>query len=527
MTGLTGTLTLTRFMLRLDRVRIVVWVFSIVAVIAVTAASIKGLYPTQNSLDLAAAASQGNAAAIAFNGPAQGLNTVGGEVAFQGGALGMVLVALMSLLMSGSLTRGEEEAGRLELLRSLPVGSHAPMAATVLVVAAMNAAVAVLTTLSLLAQHLPTAGSVSMGMSFLLLGLLFGVLAILAAQVTENTRAVYGGAGAVLAAAFVLRALGDAGDGTLSWLSPIGWAQKARPFAGERWWPFLLPVAAIVALAALTSVLAARRDMGGGLVAPRLGRSGASPSLNRPIGLAVRLQRGSLIGWSVGLLVAGIAYGSLAPSVEAFIKSNKALIDMMARGGGASLIDSYLATSFRVMALIGTGFAVQSVARLRSEETSFRAEPVLATPVSRWRWASSHLTIAFAGSVIVLALAGLATGLSYAIAGGGMGVVPRNIGAALVYAPAMWLMAGITVALVGLAPDGIVAAWAFLAVCFVVGFLGDIIKIPQWLRDVSPFEHVPQLPAAHLDPLPMAVLTALAAGLTLVGLVSLSQRDIG
>src|SRR5664280_1490901 len=108
-----------------------------------------------------------------------GLNTVGGEVAFQAGAMGMVVVALMSLLMIGRLTRGEEEAGRLELLRSLPVGSCAPIASASFTVAAMNVAVGVATTIAMLAQHLPAAGSLTLGTSFMLLGLVFGGVALL------------------------------------------------------------------------------------------------------------------------------------------------------------------------------------------------------------------------------------------------------------------------------------------------------------------------------------------------------------
>ena len=130
-----------------------------------TAGGIRGLYPTQADLEQAATASRGNAAAIAFNGPAIGLNTLGGEVAFQAGAMGMVVVAPTNLLMIGRLTRGEEEAGRLELLRSLPVGTHAPTAAASLTVATMDAAVGVLTTLVLLTQHLPAVGSVVLGTS--------------------------------------------------------------------------------------------------------------------------------------------------------------------------------------------------------------------------------------------------------------------------------------------------------------------------------------------------------------------------
>ena len=527
MSELTGTSTLTRFVVRRDRVRIVVWVAAIAALVALTAASIKGLYPTQADLDTTAAASKGNAAAIAFNGPVQGLDTIGGQVAFQSGAMGMVVAALMSLLTIGRLTRGEEEAGRLELLRSLPVGGHAPTAAASLTVLAMNVAAGLLVTIALLAQDLAVAGSIAFGLSFTLVGLMFAAVAAVAAQVTENTRVVYGISGAVLAISFVVRAVCDIGDGTVSWFSPIGWAQKTRPFAGEQWWPFLLLLAATAGLAAVARSLAARRDLGGGLVQPRKGKPMASPGLGHPLGLAIRLQRGSLIGWSVGIFLAGAAYGSIANSIDTFVRDNKALADVLARAGGNSLTDSYLALCLRILALIGTGFAIQSIVRLRSEETSLRAEPLLATPVSRWRWAASHLIVAFAGSVVVLTAAGLATGLGYGIVSGDLGVAPRILGAALAYVPAMWLLIGLSVAIVGLAPRAIVAAWAALGMCIVIGMLGELLDLPGWMKSISPFGHVPQLPVADLTVMPLGVLTIIAAVLTAAGLSGLRRRDIG
>jgi ABC-2 type transport system permease protein len=527
MTALTGTVALTRFILRRDRIRILIWIVAIIVLAALTAAGIKGLFPTQAALDQMAVATQHNAAAIAFNGPAQGLNTVGGQVAFQFGAGGMVLVALMSLFMVGRLTRGEEEAGRLELVRSLPVGIQANTLAAALTVAAMNVAVGVLTTAVLIAQDLPVAGSGVLGVSFILVGLVFSSVALVVAQVTENTRVVYGVSGAALGAAFLLRAVGDIGDGTASWLSPIGLAQKARPFAGERWWPLLLLVAVTVLLVAAAAALAVRRDLGAGLVAARPGRPAGAPSLGYPLGLAVRLQRASLLGWGAGILVIGIAYGWIGPTVDTFIGQNKALAEMLAGAGRGSLTDSYFASSFRLMALIATGFALQSALRLRSEETSMRAEAVLATPVSRWRFAASHLTVAFAGSVLMLAVAGLATGVTYGVAGGGMQSVPRLVGAAFVYAPPMWIMVGLAIALDGLVPRWVGASWAILAACVVVGFLGAVLHLPRWLQDLSPFERVPQLPGASMTLLPLLVTSAIAAGLTLVGLGGLRRRDIG
>jgi ABC-2 type transport system permease protein len=525
-TGAIGTGALIRFTVRRDRVRIAVWVAAILLLVASTVASIKGLYPTQHDLDVAARASEDNAAAIAFNGPPQALDTLGGQVAFQIGAFGMVTVALMSLFMTGRLTRGEEEAGRLELLRSLPVGADAPTISALTTVAAMNVVVAVLVAVTLVAVGLPAVGSVVFGISFGLLGLLFVGITLVAAQVSENTRVVYGIAGSVLGASFLVRAVGDIGDGSISWLSPIGWAQKTRPFAGERWWPFAILLLATGLLFVVAAALARRRDLGAGLVAPRPGPARGGRGLVSAAGLARRLQRGTLIGWSATLLFFGIAYGSVADSVNEFVRDNQALADIVAAQGGGSIVDSYLAMSFRVLALIGAGFAVQATSRLRSEETLLHAESVLATGTSRGRWAAGHLVIALVGSVVILVVSGLSLGLTDAAVTGETDVVLRSLGASLVYAPAVWVLAGACFALFGVLPRAVPVAWALLAVCFVVGMFGQLLDLPQWVSDVSPFAHVPQLPAADFALGPPLGLTLLAAVFLGVGLVGLRRRDL-
>ncbi|HEY2599140.1 MAG TPA: ABC transporter permease [Candidatus Dormibacteraeota bacterium] len=527
MNDLTGTGALIRLILRRDRIRISIWVVSIALVVFLTAVGVRSLFPTQASIDQAAAATQQNAGAIAFNGPAQGLDTLGGQIAFQVGALGMVVVALMSIFMIGRLTRGDEEAGRLELVRSLPVGIHAPALAALITLVGMNVAVAVLVFAALSAEGLPTAGSLVLGASFAAVGLFFTGVALVAAQISQNTRVVYGSSGALLGLAYVMRIVGDIGDGTVSWFSPIGLAQKTRPFAGERWWPLLPLLLAALALIAVALRLAIKRDYGAGLVAPRPGRIVATRSLGHPLGLAMRLQRGALFGWGGGVLVTGIAYGSIAPTIDSFVANNKAMAELLASAGIGNLADTYFATSFRVMALIASGFAIQSALRLRSEESALRAEPVLATPVSRSRWAASHLTIALAGSVGLLAVAGLATGVSYAMAGGPWSSVPRLLGAAVVYAPAIWLMIGLVVIVFGFAPRWVDVAWGILAACSVIGLLGVVLRLPDWVQKLSPFERTPALPAANMAVLPLVVLTALAAVSIFGGLGGLRRRDIG
>ena len=145
-------------------------------------------------------------------------------------------------------------------------------------------------------------------------------------------------------------------------------------------------------LALLGAYLRSHRDFGSGLVAPRAGPATANASLGRPFGLAVRLQRGTVLWWAFAVLLIGVAYGSIANSIEDFIGDNQAVADMVAAAsGGASLVDSYLATSLLVLAIVAAGAAVQMTLRLRSEESrgSCRPDPRHTDVAARGGWAAT------------------------------------------------------------------------------------------------------------------------------------------
>lgn len=527
MSGLTGTWFLIRFTARRDRLRIALWLVALTGLVLLMAASIQALYPTQRDLDEAAAAATGNAAVIAFNGPAQGLDTVGGEVAFQSGAMGLTLVGLMSLLLTVRYTRVEEETGRTELLRATVLGRDAQTAAALTLVTAMNLVISVAVTVGLLGLGLPAAGSACLGASFLAVGLVFTALSLVTVQVTENSRIAAGLAGTLLAIAFTLRAVGDIHYGWLSWLSPIGWAQKARPYAGERWWPFAVPVLFTLALLVVAGLLTRQRDWGAGLIRSKPGAFRAAPALGRPLGLALRLNRGNLIGWTVSLLVLGLAYGLIANEVDSLVADNQAMQEMLASAGGVNLTDAYLGTAMLMLGLIGCCLPVQTLQRLHAEEVRLHAESVLATPTSRLRWLGSHLVVAAAGGIVVMAAASLGVGVPYAIESGDAGHVLALVGAGLAYLPAIGVLSGLATALYGLVPRALPATWVLLVGCLVAGLLGQVLKLPSWVVELSPFQRTPQLPAADLSVPPLVALSAIAVALAAIGALALRRRDIG
>jgi ABC-2 type transport system permease protein len=201
--------------------------------------------------------------------------------------------------------------------------------------------------------------------------------------------------------------------------------------------------------------------------------------------------------------------------------------DLLVGSSSAGLVDAYLATSTRVAALIGAGFAVQSMLRLRSEEAALRSEPVLATAVSRVHWAIGHLGVAIAGSVIVLLATGLSTGISAALATHDAELIPRVAAAAIAYSPAVWVLVGVALSTIGLVPRAAPIVWALLVASFVVTLLGPLLSLPGWATSVSPFERLPLLPGAPANAVPYLALIALAGGLALAGILGLSRRDIG
>lgn len=525
MKTLTGTGTLVRLILRRDRIRIPVWLIGLVFFALSSASGVQGLYRSRAELVTAARIVENNPAFIAMNGPAQALDTFGGRAAWEIGAFGLSAVALMSMFLMGRQTRAEEESGRMELVRAAVVGRHAPVTAALTVVAGVNLLLGALVAAGFIALDFPTGGSLAMGGTFAAVGLVFAALTAVTAQVTEHTRGVYGITGALLGVAYVVRAAGDIGNGSLSWLSPIGWAQAARPFAGERWWPLLLAVVVSALLIYVAFVLEARRDVGAGLVAQRPGPPVASLGLARPLGLALRLQRAGLIGWTVALFLSGLAYGSVGRDIEDLVADSPEMGDILTQTGG-NLVDSFFATTTLMLALLASGFSIQSALRLRSEESSGRAEPLLATAISRARWATSHLTVAMVGAAIVVGAGGLGTGISYGISIGELGQVPRLLGASLVHLPAVWVLSGLAIALFGLSPRAAMFAWAALGGSVVVGFFGQLFGFPDWVTELSPFTHSPQVPVADPTIGPLVVLSGLAAGLVALGLWAFGRRDV-
>ncbi|MEV5598174.1 ABC transporter permease [Streptomyces sp. NPDC052496] len=530
--GLAGTGTLLRLALRRDRLMIPAWVVLLGLTVVSMSSALEKFYDTPAKRAEVAGSMTANGSLRAVYGPVFS-DSLGGLTAWRIGGIAALLAGVLSLLIVVRHTREEEETGRQELLSAAMVGRRAPLTAALLTALVADAALALFVTAGLAASGRPADGALALGLAVGGTGLVFAGLGAVTAQLTESARAAKGLAGAVLGAAFVLRAAGDAvtedASSPLTWASPVGWAENLRAFADERWWVLLLFLAGTAVTAVTAYSLTARRDLGASFLPARPGPARAPASLSGPFGLAWRLQRTTLLGWSAGFLAAGAVFGGIIDGASGLVGDNEQTREIFQRmGGQQGLTDAFVSALTGILGMVAALYATGAVLRLRGEETGDRAEPVLAGAVGRLRWATGHLAIAFAGTALVLLLGGLGLGLTYGLTAGDVGgQLGPAVGAALAQTPAVWTLTGLAVLLVGALPKASAAAWAVVGGCLGIGWVGPAVRLPQWVMNLSPFSHLPKLPGAETTAAPFLWLLGLTAVLVAAGLAGLRRRDIG
>ncbi len=527
---LTGTGTLLRLVARRERVRIPLWIMAITLVQVAGAAAYPGIYPTAADRQAQALIFDSSPAMKAMAGPGHGIEnyTFGAMMTNEYLGFMVIFAALMSVFMVVRHTRAEEEEGRAELVRANVTGSAASLSAALVAALVTNVVLGLLIAVGMASLGIETVdwpGSLLYGAAFTAVGIVFAATAAVTTQVTQYARAASGLAGGLIGVAYLVRALGDVMDNGLSWLSPIGWAQATAAYVDNRWWPIGLSVLAAVGLSALAFWLAQRRDVGAGLRPERRGARAASGALGTPLGLAWRLQRPSVLWWALAMFVVGMSYGSAVDIIEDYA-DNEVVTQLIEAMGGGTLTEAYVSMIMGLSAVVVAIFAVTSAMRPRREETSGRAEGVLATGVSRTGWFASHLVVALAGTVVILVVAGLGLGLAALAVTGEVTLIGQAIPALLAYAPAIWVTVGVAVLAVGWWPRASAAGWLLTAYAFFILYLGGLLRLPQWMVDLSPFTHVPAMPAADFEGMPLVWLSLLAAVLVGLGLVGFRRRDL-
>lgn len=526
--GPAGVPQLLQLASKRDRLILAVWADALIGSSFSTVYSLKDLFPDEQArrdfVDGVKAAS----GAAPLYGAVHG-TSLGALGAWRLGVVAAVAAAVMSVMLVVRHTRADEQTGRQELVVAGVVDRRAPLVAALQLAVFMDLTVAVGIGAVLPILGLPVAGAFALGLAVAGCGIFFAGVAAVTAQVFESARTANGSALGVLAFFYLLRALGDANDSAswVHWLSPVGWAQLVRPYAGDRWWVLALPALSALVLISVALRLLEQRDYGAGLVATRPGPARASATTLGTFGLAWRLHRGSVMGWTGGVLVGALVTGSFVKNVDVLAGGANVRKLMTELGGTQNLQNAYLASLMGTFGIMSAAVALTVLTRARAEEADGRIELVFAGAVSRARWIAGHVVVAVIGSAAVLAAAGLGVGLSYGldehqVAHG----LSSMFGAAFAQLPAVLVVGAIAVLLLAVLPRYTGAGWGLFGIFAFVTLIGPELKAGHYLMDVSPFSQVPKLPGSPFESMPLVVMGVLALAGLAVSLVAFRRRDL-
>lgn len=528
---LAGTPALLRLMLRRDRMRLSLWALGIGLMGFYFAGAIQVVAEDQAQLAQMTTMFADPVGRL-MTGPAYGMDAPSFERFYAAGYILFlfILTALMSIFTVVRHTRAEEQTGRAELLRANVVGRHATLTAAALLVVLADVLVGLLVTAGALTAGYATAGSLLVGAATVAVGVFFAGAATATVQLSASSRGASAMAGALLGLAYLIRMGGDMaeqGGSALSWFSPLGWSQQTAPYVHDRWWPLLPLAGCAVAFLWLGYWLSTRRDVEASLMPSRLGRAGARPSLGTPTGMAHRVLRGGLRGWTIALVLTALLFGSYA---ESMIDAADALPEEFAAVfSGDSMMLGYLAYIALFLALFVAAAGVSGLSQLRGEETHGRAELILSAPMSRTRWLAAHLTVLLLGLGLMLLLTGLGTALgALAVLGeDGAQHVDDLVLASLHQAAPVLAIVGIVVALFGWLPRlaGPVG-WLLLGYAAVMINFGSLLELPAVLEDLNVFGHLARFPVEDVAWTPVLMLGGIGVVGIVLGAIGWNRREV-
>lgn len=525
MSATTGARTLLPAAAKINARSIAPWIAGVTALSASSILAYRLVFPDLADRQQLAGALGANPALSLIFGPAHDLLTNDGFNAWRSGALGTFFAALMAILTVVATSRADEDSGQAELLASAVMGRQARLAVAVALAGIASLAVGLVCFLMTIAVGGAVVASLLLSATFTASGLMFTGVAAVAVQLGSEARSASSIAIAVLGICFVLRGFIDTIDAPAwaSWATPFGWLQHVRPATDNNPWPLLLALALALVLIGIGFALDARRDYGAGIIASRPGPARAGTTAN-VWGLAVRLNRGSLITWLIAFAGLGVIFGYLATSITDLLGANSSLSDVLAAGGASTsnLTFAFLVTLLQMIGLIAAIAGVQIVNRIIVEENNFRVEPLLAGALRRPTYLASNLAIAYLTPAVCLLVAATVIGLVAAGTGIAIGDV---LAQASVTIPAVWTLIAVGAAAVGARPAVRLAGWLAIIAAFGLTILGPTFKLPGWALSISPLHHVPNITASpHWTGL--AIVSAVFALLTAVAFAGFRHRDI-
>jgi ABC-2 type transport system permease protein len=490
-------------------------------------------FPSEAARQQVAATTSADTGLATLLGPVSAIGTVGGYTVYKGFAFLTTIGAVWAILAATRVLRGEEDAGRWQLMLA---GGTRPSRATAATLGALGGAIVIVffgtTLIVALAGRNPDLGfgvgeTMFYGLSITIAPAVFAAVGAVTSQLSRTRRLATGLGISVLGVSFVLRMIADSNQSArwLLWTTPFGWTELMRPFSQNDPWPLVPATVTVLGLGAASVALASRRDAGDGLLTSRDVSALRPFGLRRAAGLAARLELPVLAAWCLGAVATGFVLGIIAKLTTASIPSSMSNT-LEKFGMQGSFAKQYFGIAFLLVAAMIAIVPAGQLGAAADEELSRRLLHILARPARRASWFAGRLAISAAGVVATGLLAGIAAWLGSRSQGVDVGLLTM-IGAGLNIVPTALVALGIGAVVLSVAPRAAAGTvYAVVTWSLIVDLLGSMVSEVSWLEHVSLFHYLALAPAQNPEPRTLGTSLAIAVGLCFVATLVFGRRDL-
>lgn len=464
-----------------------------------------------------------------FYGWPYDLLSLGGYSAWRVGGTLAIAAAVFGVLAAVRALRTEEEAGRMEIVLSAPIRRRDAYVATTGAICAQAAVLFLAEFVGSVAGGLQAGGSAYLALATSVLVLVFAGIGAVVCEIAPTRRVALQYGSVAVALSLLLRVIADttAHGSWLRWLTPLGWSELLRPFANAQPLVLLLPVATSTLFLAVPVLIGRRRDIGSGLVAAHDDAEAHVGLLRSTLGQAFRLERGSLLAWSIGVAAFGCILGVISKSVSnaGIPRSFQREIEKL--GSGSILTPlGYISFLFFFFILVASLFSCAQLVGARREEADEHLETLFALPIGRSRWLGGRLFVALSGLALLALASGAFTWVGAVAVGVHVTLWTLLEAGANCLPPAVFYL-GVAVLVYAVLPRlSAVISYGVVIATYLWQAVGSLLGAPHWAVELTPFAWVGLVPTEGFRLLPAIVMLLIGLGSTVLGFGFFRRRDL-
>jgi ABC-2 type transport system permease protein len=527
---------IARFVVRRSLRGAIVWAIIFASYIASKAIGFVAAYPNAVARAQIATTFSNNIGIEILLGSPPHDATTAGFVAWNTLGIMVIFGSIWGLLLATKLLRGEEDAGRWEILLSGQTTAKRAAVNTLAGLGVISVVFFLIIALALVA--IGRYPGVDFGTGPALLFALTGVCGIvffmslgaLTSQLMPTRSRGVGAAVGVLGLSFLLRAVGDITSA--HWvlnLTPFGWIEKLQPLSnGRPLW--LLPLLAFIAIfTAATIYTAGKRDLGDSIFADRDSAKAHTWLLNSPFAAAFRLSRGTIVAWLTAITAVALLFGLLTKSAaQAFNQSasTRQVLGHLAHHSQTLGANTFLGVVFFLQMILIMAYAASSVSAVRRDEAEGYLDNFLVGPVDRRRWLWGRILLTSIVVIVIGALSTVAVWIGTNSQASGVTFHTILLADLNSLVPVV-VTIGFGIFTFGLWPRlTALIAYGVIGWSFLVETVDSGVNLNHWILDTSLFSQVALAPAASIHWATNWILVALGLVLAILGSLAFNNRDL-